>query len=198
MEKWFKENAYNYEADYIIYEEPWRQSGFAGPEERWEKCRKPIADLVTKSGTFLDIGCANGYLLECIMKWKFEIGINIIPYGLDIGEKLVALAKERLSKFADNMFIGNAFYWIPPMKFDYVGTELVYVPDELKKQYIERLKKDFLNEDGALLVCEYRPSKIDVQDPWVNEVLEDYGFNINEYKSAFYGGKELTRVALLR
>ncbi|MBB6217888.1 SAM-dependent methyltransferase [Anaerosolibacter carboniphilus] len=198
MEKWFKENAYNYEADYIIYEEPWRQSGFAGPEERWEKCRKPIAELVTKSGTFLDIGCANGYLLECIMKWKFEIGINITPYGLDIGEKLVALAKERLSRFTDNMFIGNAFYWIPPMKFDYVRTELVYVPDELKKQYIERLKKDFLNEDGALLVCEYRPSKIDVQDPWVNEVLKDYGFNINEYKSAFYGGKELTRVALLR
>ncbi|NLT15508.1 MAG: class I SAM-dependent methyltransferase [Clostridiales bacterium] len=198
MDDWYNENVCNLESTYLASDEPWKQSGFSGPEERWEKCRRVIADLITKSGTLLDIGCANGYLLECIMKWKRDEGICITPFGLDIGERLVRLAKERLPEFDANMLVGNAFDWRPPVRFDYVRTELVYVPEAYQKQYIERLRREFLTADGALLVCEYRSSKNDSRVPCVDEVLRGYGFDAAECRSAVYEGKELTRAVLLR
>ncbi len=132
---------------------------FQRAEERWEACRRPIAEMIMKSGTLLDIGCANGYLLECVMRWKLEYGFRITPYGLDIGEELINLAKARLPDFSTNMFAGNAIDWRPPVRFDYVRTELIYVPEALRKHYIEHLTRDFLAADGALIVCEYRTSK---------------------------------------
>lgn len=198
MDDWYKENVGYLESSYLASDEPWKQSGFSGPEERWEACRRPIADLMKRSGTFLDIGCANGYLLECVMRWKLKEGIRITPYGLDIGGQLVKLAQVRLSKFSANVFVGNAFDWCPPVRFDYVRTELVYVPENFRKHYIERLRSDFLAADGALIVCEYRSSKDDHCAPWVDDVLRSYGYIVVDVKSAVYEGKELTRAALVK
>jgi hypothetical protein len=197
MDDWYRENVCNLESSYLASDEPWKQSGFSGPEERWEKCRRPIAEVIKKSGTLLDIGCANGYLLECVMRWKQEDGINITPYGLDIGEKLVGLAKERLPEFAANMFAGNANDWCPPVRFDYVRTELVYVPEYSRRRYIERLRSDFLAADGALIICEYRSSKDNHNAPWVDDRVRGYGFDVSDVKSAVDKGKELTRVVLV-
>jgi len=35
-------------------------------------------------------------------------GINIIPFGLDLLEKLIELAKKRLLEYAGNFYVGNA------------------------------------------------------------------------------------------
>ncbi len=136
QQQWFSSLQKDLYDSYLQYDEPWKQSGFSGPEERWIACRKPIADCLVKTGSFLDIGCANGYLLECALKWTAERNINIIPHGLDLSEKLVALAKKRLPKYKDNIFVGNGLTWQNPVRFDYVRTELVYVPDELQKNML--------------------------------------------------------------
>jgi SAM-dependent methyltransferase len=155
LEEWFLSLQKTLEDIYLKQVEPWKQSGHSGPYERWVSLRKPVADCVDKSGLFLDIGCANGYLLECCMEWTAERHIDIVPYGVDISEKLVELAKQRLPQYKDNFFIGNAFYWLPPMRFDFVRMELVYVPAEYEKQYIEFLLKNHLNPGGKLLVANY-------------------------------------------
>ena len=155
LKSWFDNVRHVLETTYLSHQEPWRQSGMSGPEERWITLRKPIADCIDRFGLFLDIGCANGYLLECCIKWTSERGVRIDPYGLDISAKLVELAKKRLPRFADHFFIGNSFDWIPPWKFDFVRTELVYVPAEYEGQYIERLFQYYLKPDGRLLVANY-------------------------------------------
>ena len=155
MEEWFLSIKKTLEDAYLKHEEPWRQSGMSGPLERWISLRKPVADCVDKSGSFLDIGCANGYLLECCIEWTAERHINIEPYGIDISEKLVELAMCRLPQYKDNFFIGNAFTWLPPRRFDFVRTELVYVPAEHEKQYIGFILKNYLNPGGKLLVANY-------------------------------------------
>ena len=76
------------EEAYLPHAEPWRGSGFSGPRERWELLRRPIAEAIDRSGSFLDIGCANGYLLSCLMEWTEERGIAIDPHGLDMSEPL--------------------------------------------------------------------------------------------------------------
>jgi SAM-dependent methyltransferase len=155
LNKWFENIRHVLETAYLSHAEPWKQSGMSGPEERWISLRKPVADCVDKPGSFLDIGCANGYLLECCIKWTAERGITIDPYGLDISPRLVQLARSRLPQVADHFFVGNAFDWILPIKFDYVRTELVYVPAEHEGSYIERVLKYSLKPEGRLLVANY-------------------------------------------
>jgi len=161
LKGWFEQVHAILETAYLSHEEPWRQSGMSGPEDRWITLRKPVADCIDRSGTFLDIGCANGYLLECCIKWTTERGIHITPYGLDVSAKLLELAKKRLPQFADHFFVGNAFEWIPPQRFDFVRTELVYVPGEYEKEYVEFLLKNHLKPGGRLLVANYGEGRED-------------------------------------
>jgi SAM-dependent methyltransferase len=155
LDAWFNNVQHVLENAYLAQSEPWRQSGMSGPEERWVSLRRPIANCIDRDGMFLDIGCANGYLLECCLGWTAERGIHIDPYGLDVSPGLVALARQRLVPFAEQLFSGNAFYWDPPRKFDFVRTELVYVPAELEREYILRLGARFLTPQGKLLVANY-------------------------------------------
>jgi len=197
LNEWFTSLKEELETAYLRCDEPWKQSGFSGPEERWVACRKPIADCIEKSGSFLDIGCANGYLLECILKWTGERGMSITPYGLDLSERLVALAKERLPEYRDNFHTGNGWDWDNPVKFDYVRTELVYVPEHLKKQYVRRILDTYLKDDGELLVADYRSSREPVPRPFADEILTDWGFTIDRQLSGYYDNKEMIRVVVV-
>ena len=138
LKQWFDTMQNWLETAYLSHEEPWRQSGMSGPEERWISLRKPIADCMDISGDFLDIGC-----------------IVIQPYGLDISRNMVYLARGRLPQVTDHFFVGNALEWIPPLRFDYVHTELVYVPAEYEKPYVGHLLKSYLKPGGRLLVTNY-------------------------------------------
>ena len=89
LEEWFSSLKETLEDAYLAYEEPWKQSGHLTTLERWITLRKPVADCIDKSGTFLDIGCANGYLLEYCVQWATERNIVIEPYGVDISDKLI-------------------------------------------------------------------------------------------------------------
>jgi SAM-dependent methyltransferase len=196
MEKWFDTIKKVLEETYLSHEEPWRQSGMSGPEGRWILLRKPVADCVDKPGSFLDIGCANGYLLECCLKWTAERGISIEPYGLDISERLIELAKKRLPEYEANFFVGNAFIWVPPRRFDFVRTELVYVPGEYEKQYIKFIMENHLEADGKLLVANYGEGlkSVEIEKGIIKgshatsdvlERLRELGFNADGYKDGY-------------
>jgi 2-polyprenyl-3-methyl-5-hydroxy-6-metoxy-1,4-benzoquinol methylase len=79
------------QAAYLQEVDPIRQSGFSGGTERWRAERSPILGAVTASGSLLDVGCANGYLLECLMQWGSETGVALTPFGIDCSEGLIAL-----------------------------------------------------------------------------------------------------------
>jgi SAM-dependent methyltransferase len=197
IRNWMIEKVQHLERSYLSYDEPWRQSGFSGPEERWNACRRPVAECVDRAGSFLDVGCANGYLLESVVGWKKEEGVAITPFGLDIGDKLVALARQRLPQFAANLYAGNAWDWVPPRAFDFVRTELVYVPPTLRKRYVARLLKEFVAPGGRLLVAEYRSHNHPYQTPWADASLRRWGFTVALTRPGRWEGKELTRVAVV-
>ncbi len=153
LDRWFEHTHQVLETAYLSHPEAWRQSGMSGPEERWISLRKPVADCIDHLGSFLDIGCANGYFLECCLKWTAERGIKIDPYGLDLSAPLVKLARQRLPQFADHFFAGNAYFWQPIRRFDFVRTELVYVPAENERSYVERMIQFYQEPEGKLLVA---------------------------------------------
>jgi SAM-dependent methyltransferase len=96
---------------YLQHSDPIRQSGFGGGAERWRLERQPILDAVTRSGSFIDIGCANGYLLECLVAWGRRRGLDLEPYGLDLSSDLIARARQRFPGFKAHFYIANAWRW---------------------------------------------------------------------------------------
>jgi len=194
LQAWFANIQHVLETAYVAHEEPWRQSGMSGPEERWTALRKPVAECIDRSGSFLDIGCANGYLLECVVRWAAERGVAVDPYGLDISPRLVEMARQRLPRYADHFFIGNSFTWIPPRRFDFVRTELVYVPGEYERAYVDHLLQYVVAPAGRLLIANYLE---DHPDPargllpgahptrHILERLAELGLTVSDYRDGY-------------
>ncbi len=121
---------------YLAARTPWEGSGKSGSGEGWELSRSHIAEAIDRHGSFLDIGCANGYLLECLPRWTSHA---LDRYGLDIAPELVELARSRLPELADRLWVGNALHWEPPHRFTYLRTGLEYVPRRRRRELVERL-----------------------------------------------------------
>jgi ubiquinone/menaquinone biosynthesis C-methylase UbiE len=196
-QKWFDGLKKDVEESYLRYSEPWKQSGFRLSEEAWAPCRKPIADCIMKPGSLLDIGCSNGYLLESILKWTVDRGLTVNPYGLDLSEKLIVLARERLPDFREQLFVGSALAWESPVKFDYVRTELSYALEDSQEQYLHRIFNSFLAPNGKLLLTEYRTLKQSVKEPWFNDKIRKWEFTILNQASGFFNDREFTRVLVI-
>ena len=157
--RFFVEELALHEAKYLAGTNPRQQSGFGRDERDWERFRRPIVEAIEADGSFLDVGCANGLLMESVVAWAREGGHLVEPYGLDISGRLAELARRRLPHWRDRIFVGNALFWEPPVQFDFVRTELVYVPNARRREYTERLLERFVAPGGRLLVCAYGSSR---------------------------------------
>ena len=179
-QRYFDQELAFHEERYLVGTNPRLQSGFGRDERDWERFRRPIVAPITKDGTFLDIGCANGLLMECVACWAAEDAHLIEPYGLDISEKLAALARQRLPAWRDRIFVGNALFWDPPFTFNYVRTEMVYVPDLRRQEYLERLLGHVVAPGGRLIVCAYGSSRPegDRIEPLLEEI-QKWGFPVD-------------------
>jgi SAM-dependent methyltransferase len=122
---------------YLAGETPWQQSGKRGTAEDWEWSRSLIASAIERDGSFLDVGCANGYLMESVVRWT---AFALEPYGLDISPQLVALARRRLPHWRERLWLGNALEWQPPRRFTYVRTGLDYVPARRRAELVTHLR----------------------------------------------------------
>ena len=153
--RWYREiNAVVVPA-YLAGANPAAQSGSSGDIADWAYKRDLIADAVDRGGSFLDVGCASGYLMETLAGWCRERGHSIEPYGLDIAPELAELARRRLPSWADRIFVGNAIDWLPPRRFDFVRTGLEYVPPPRQRDLVERLLGDFVAPGGRLIIGVY-------------------------------------------
>lgn len=164
------------EDSYLRHSDPLRQSGFSGGPINWRAKRGGVLDAVERDGTFLDVGCANGYLLECLVAWAAEQGKRLIPYGVDAGPRLVQLAQERLPTWAGNMFVGNIWDWVPPTRFTYVSTSLC-VPDPYKWHLFERLVTQVVAPGGRLILrCYYRSQASESPHGYYDSYFDNLAF----------------------
>jgi SAM-dependent methyltransferase len=144
---------------YLAAETPWQQSGKSGDAAGWERARRPVMAAVDRDGTFLDVGCANGFLMESVRAWAAEDGRALEPYGLDISPELAALARRRLPHWGDRIFVGNACDWIPPRRFDFVRTGLDYAPPTRRRELLEHLLDNVVAPGGRLIVGVFNEEK---------------------------------------
>ena len=131
---------------YLAADTPWEQSGRGGDECQWAYARSLICDAIQRDGSFLDVGCANGFLMESVQRWAAVRGRRVEPHGLDISPELADLARSRLPAWAGRIHTGNVVTWQPPRRFDFVRTGLEYVPPRRRCELVQRLLDEFLVE----------------------------------------------------
>jgi SAM-dependent methyltransferase len=157
---------------YLAADTPWAQSGKSGDAASWERARSLIAE-VTPPGTFLDVGCASGYLMECMVRWCADAGVACEPYGLDLAPELADLARRRLPHWRDRIFTGNALDWQPPQRFDVVRTGLEYVPRRLRRDLVSRLLDDVVADGGRLIIGVFNEER---EDHATARQITEWGF----------------------
>ncbi len=185
------------EPAYLAADDPAAQSGKGGGWASWEQARRTIAAAIDRDGTFLDVGCANGLLMESMVSWAREDGFHLDPYGLDMSAALVRLARRRLPQWRDHLYVGNAMSWRPSHRFDFVRTELVYVPPGREPALVHRLLDRVVAPGGRLIVCSYGSSRRPAPrvDP-LPELLAAWGFTVSgQTETAAPNDVVITRVA---
>jgi hypothetical protein len=128
------------------------QSGHSGDAAGWERARRLLLDGVDRDGSFLDIGCANGLLMESVHLWAGQDGLDVQPYGVEISSALADLARRRYPHWADRIWTANAMGWSPSQRFDYVRTGLDYVAPARRPELVGHLLNHVVAPDGRLLV----------------------------------------------
>jgi len=194
---WYAAVGRSLEDAYLATENPYAQSGMRGDAARWERGRRPVIAAIDRDGTFLDVGCANGLLMESVRGWAAEGGHAIEPYGLDRSSRLAELARRRLPHWADRIFVGNVIDWKPPFRFDFVRTEMVYVPLRRQPELVERLLRDVVGPGGRLIVCSYGSARKPApRAEAVGNMLRTWGHEVvGETEGADLNGVVNVRVA---
>lgn len=131
------------------------QNGRSSGAERWVETRRCIAEAVHKDGDFLDVGCANGLLLDSLMGWCGERGFSLRPHGVDFIAELIELARKRHPEHAASFEVANVWYWQPKRRYDFVRTNLEYVRESDRERFVD-LHLQALAPGGRLIVCHYR------------------------------------------
>lgn len=141
---------------YLGGETPQEGSGFRGSMEDWTSNHWHIVDAIEHDSTFLDVGCANGFLMDCVVDWCADKGVKVEPHGVDISPALAARARERLPQWADRIWVGDALTWTPPRTFDVVHGLLDTVMPSQRREMVDNLLT-FVAPGGRLILSWYRP-----------------------------------------
>src|SRR5215472_3408809 len=155
-------------------------SGSGGGLARWEKKRRVLARAFDHDGTWLDVGCANGLLMESIGRWTAETRLRIEPYGLELSPRLAEAARQRLPWWADRIWVGNVMTFEPPMRFDYVTAIADCVPPGQRRDLIDRVLDKFLTPSGRMLFSIYLPRPPDppAEPPPASDLLRGFGYRV--------------------
>ena len=121
----------------------------------WRTKRQHLAVPMDRSGSWLDVGCANGFLLATLPAWCAERGLRIEPYGLELLPKVADLARRVHPELTDRIWTGSVMHWSPPRRFTYVTALEDQVPPDRLSDLVDRLLDEFLELDGRLIVSAY-------------------------------------------
>jgi trans-aconitate methyltransferase len=139
-------------SSYLAEDDPRWQSGYDGDAAAWREARELVLDAVGHDGSFLDVGCANGHLMECLAEWGEERRLHLTMHGLELDPDLANAARRRLARWADHIHAGNVLEWQPPTLFTYVRTGLEYVPPHRRAGLVRRLLFEVVEPGGRLIV----------------------------------------------
>jgi protein-L-isoaspartate O-methyltransferase len=106
-------------------------------------------------GAWLDVGCANGYLMATLPAWAAESGVTIDPHGLELIPSLANLARASHPELADRIWTGSVMTWQPPRRFRYVTALEDAVPPQDLSLLVNRVLGELVAPEGRLILSSY-------------------------------------------
>jgi 2-polyprenyl-3-methyl-5-hydroxy-6-metoxy-1,4-benzoquinol methylase len=194
--QWYEIHKQFFTANYLASDNPRGQSGHSGDEYHYFHSHMMLLEAINKNGTFIDVGCANGYLLESLDIWMRNLGYYSLEfYGLDISEELIQLAKSRLPQWKESLFSGNAFHWTPKRKFDFVCVkELNYVPRDKRKAFFMHLIEKYVDSGGRFIIGPYTE---ETNNSELQDLLSSWGYQPSGFvHKSHHRNKNLSRKLL--
>jgi len=173
-EEWFDIHCQFFTGKYLAADNPRSQSGHGGDETAYRYTRGMLLEAIDRSGRLLDVGCANGHLIEKLHEWLSGSGLEVEVHGLDISDRLLELAKKRLPHWQDRFHLGNALHWIPKKKSDIVCiAELAYVPQKRERTLLYHLFEHCVAPGGRLILG---PSSEERDSRQIEEKVRAWGY----------------------
>ena len=167
------------ESAYLRHRDPIKQSGFSGGADRWRTERFPLLDAVDGDGDFIDLGCANGHLLQSVLGWASERGIDLTPYGIDLNPRLLQETMKRFPDKPDHFWVANAWGWLPPKRFRWVYAIWDLVPIEYLPHLARHLLQHAVKRNGALILGAYGSKSEDWPSIAIADVLREGGVPVS-------------------
>jgi Methyltransferase domain len=135
-------------------------SHFGGEFSDWKKQRRDGAVFISKPGTILDFGCANGFLLTCYQEWS---SVDLEAFGVDSDEAAVNAARELFDDTAKDHFFSPSqddFAKIPK-RFDYAFWN-VWDNAEFDESKNRMILDELLNrtKGGRTILGFYHPDSV--------------------------------------
>ena len=121
----------------------------------WRAKRQHLSVPMDRDGSWLDVGCANGFLLATLPTWCAERDITIEPYGLELLPRVADLARRLHPKFADRIWTGSVMQWNPIRRFTYATVLEDQVPPSRLGDLVARLLAVFVEPGGRLIISAY-------------------------------------------
>jgi hypothetical protein len=163
----------------LASDEPRAQAKGSAEELEWRWSRELILDALPEharaKGRVLDVGAGNGHLLESLVRWGKERGLELEAYGLDISPRLVALAQRRLPAWSEQLEVGNVLEHEPTRRYDLVHTALAGVPPARRREALERLLSRFVAPGGRVVL---RPERVGKGQPDPAAQVEALGLRV--------------------
>ncbi len=157
---------------------------------QWTKIRSFISKSINKGGKFLDIGCANGFLLRCLQEW---CDYKIEPYGIDKSRDSIKQAKELFPLQRKNFIVKDLFK-LPksgleevsrlglPTKYDFIYWNVWDTIKFVNQKEVDAVKKmlEAVSANGRLVFGFYNnDNKQNMEDMKKIKKLEEKGFNFS-------------------
>ena len=176
---WYRDSQRLLETSYLRDGTARGGSGFGGTAADWWAQRGHLCQAIDRDGSFLDVGCANGHLLESMVAWCAERGVHLEPFGVELSPGLVAEARRRLPQWEDRIWVGNALDWTAPggRRFDFVHTLLDLVPEARVEQMVRHQLDHLVAPGGRLLASSYVPAAD--RSRHADQVLRRLGFAVD-------------------
>src|ERR1700735_1030667 len=158
-------------------------SGSTGDMTSWEAKRRVISGAFDRPGSWLDVGCANGLLMETLAAGVAERVHRIEPYGLELSNRIAERARKRLPHWATRIWTCNVMKFEPPIRLDYVTALADAVPIQSRGALLRRIARRYLKPGGRLILSCYRPGAFLLGKPALEaesaaEILRAAGFEL--------------------
>ena len=121
----------------------------------WRAKRQHLTMPMDRDGSWLDVGCANAFLMASLPSWCAERGVIIDPFGLELLPEVADLARTLHPELAERIWTGSVMRWTPPRRFTYVTALEDQVPPTRLGGLVRRLLEEFVEPGGRLVISAY-------------------------------------------